>query len=449
MKEKGMIKDKKFAVSAFLIAGLLLFGVTGASAQEFGFGEGATDLGLPAAEVAPASAGATLGGEVSFSILAFPGELVDGDFTNSTALPAAKLDVEASGSKSDAFIGVNLDKKLLAASPSDILDEAWLRIFAGQTTIQGGIMRAAWGRADSLSVLDVLNPRNLSDLTLRDEKDRKIAVPMLRLTRSLGEKFSADLVYLPWFEGDRIAMTGLWTPSQVITLQQLPGVSFAALPDTKSLDYGQAGLRFTAVLKGMDLGAQYFYGYLPTPYFDLSGYLGSLSPITIGYNRYHHMGVDLATVMAGFNVRLEAGANLTEDWLGDDPLTYNQAIVWSAGFDRDLFAAINLNVQAMGKVRLNHDKITTALDIESGTKITTTQVAALLSRSFMRDTVKLELLGILGAEKMDYMVEPGIVLTIGEAELALRGRYFGGDAEGDFGQFNDRSYVSISSKYAF
>jgi len=67
----------------------------------------------------------------------------------------------------------------------------------------------------------------------------------------------------------------------------------------------------------------------------------------------------------------------------------------------------------------------------------------------MRDTVKLELLGILGAEKLDYMVEPGIVLTIGEAELALRGRYFGGNAEGDFGQFNDRSYVNLSSKYIF
>ncbi|HCO48052.1 MAG TPA: hypothetical protein DIT55_00845, partial [Spirochaetaceae bacterium] len=196
-----MIKNKKFTFSAILIAGLLIFGGAEAGAQDFGFGEDATGSGLPTTVVAPAAAGATLGGEVSFSLLAFPGELIDGDFANSTALPAAKISVEASGSKSDAFIGLKLDKTLLTDSPADILDEAWLRVFAGQVTIQGGIMRAAWGRADSLSVLDVLNPRNLSDLTLRDEKDRKIAVPMLRLTRSLGKRFTADLVYLPWFEG--------------------------------------------------------------------------------------------------------------------------------------------------------------------------------------------------------------------------------------------------------
>jgi len=447
-----MIKNKKFTFSAILIAGLLIFGGAEVGAQDFGFGEDATGSGLPTTVIAPTAAGATLGGEVSFSLLAFPGELIDGDFANSTALPAAKISVEASGSKSDAFIGLKLDKTLLTDSPADILDEAWLRVFAGQVTIQGGIMRAAWGRADSLSVLDVLNPRNLSDLTLRDEKDRKIAVPMLRLTRSLGKRFTADLVYLPWFEGDRIARTGLWVPTQL--------KPFAAAtintPSTTGLDYGQAGLRITGGLQGIDLGAQYFYGRLTTPFMDtmdafifLSTPTAPFPPIDIGYNPYHQVGADLAFAAAGFNVRLEAGINLTEDAAGTDTLIYNQHAVWSAGFDRDLFEGINLNLQAMGKVRLNHDKITSALDIESGTNITSTQVAALLSRSFMRDTVKLELLGILGAEKLDYMVEPGIVLTIGEAELALRGRYFGGNAEGDFGQFNDRSYVNLSSKYIF
>ncbi|PKL06628.1 MAG: hypothetical protein CVV53_03300 [Spirochaetae bacterium HGW-Spirochaetae-9] len=439
-----MIKNRKSIISAILLAVLLIFSGAQAGAQEFGFGDGAAAAGQPAAT------GATLGGEVSFSLLAFPGELIDGDFSNSTVLPATKISVEASGAKADAFIGMKLDKDILATSPADILDEAWLRVFAGQATIQGGILRATWGRADSLSVLDVLNPRNLSDLTLRDESDRKLAVPMLRLTQSLGERLSADFVYLPWFEGDRIARTGLWVPAQL--------KPFAAatinMPATTGLDYGQAGLRITGSLKGIDLGAQYFYGRLTTPFMDTTDaatflYFNPAQVIDIGWNPYHQVGADAAFVAAGFNVRLEAGVNLTEDAAGTDTLVYNQHAVWSAGFDRDLFASINLNLQAMGKVRLNHDKIANPLDIESGTTITSTQVAALLSRSFMQEKLKIELLGLLGVEKLDYMVEPGLVLAIGDAEIALRGRYFGGDAEGDFGQFNDRSYVSLSSKYAF
>jgi hypothetical protein len=63
--------------------------------------------------------------------------------------------------------------------------------------------------------------------------------------------------------------------------------------------------------------------------------------------------------------------------------------------------------------------------------------------------VKLELLGMIGVEQADYMVEPGVVFAFGDAEVALRGRYFGGDAAGDLGQFRDKSYVNFSLKYQF
>jgi len=508
-----MIANKKLAVSAFLVAGLLLFAGAGAGAQEFGFGGGA-------AEAAPAPVSAKLGGSLSFSMLAFPFELVDGDFTNSTALPESRIQIEASGAKSDAFLGIRLDRTILTENPAAILDEAWLRIYAGKTTIQGGLLRVFWGRMDSLSVLDILNPHDLSDLTIRAEKDRKIAVPMLRITQPLGERASAELVYLPWFEGDRIATSGPWVPAALATgtttlkaamagqlynaykasawaaayaaaysgalaapggtpeaantyaigianaaaasvdaslRAQAAGEADTALanpfasPDTKKLDYGQAGLRLSAGLGGVDLGLQYFYGYLTTPAFDMNpaSIAAAGGKIPVSWNRYHQLGADMATVLAGFNLRLEAGANLTEDLSGDDPLVYNPAIVWAAGFDRELFAGVNLNLQATGKVRLFHDKIASPLDVEYGSDITTTRIAALVSRSFAQERVKLELLGMLRLEQADYLVEPGIVFVFGDAEVALRGRYFGGDAAGDLGQFHEKSYVSLSSTYRF
>lgn len=70
-----------------------------------------------------------------------------------------------------------------------------------------------------------------------------------------------------------------------------------------------------------------------------------------------------------------------------------------------------------------------------------------------QDRVKLELLGMPGVEKQDYMVEPGLTFVAGDAEIAPRGRYFGGDASGDasgtLGQFNDKSYLRLSAKYQF
>ena len=37
----------------------------------------------------------------------------------------------------------------------------------------------AWGKADSQGPLDVLNPVDLTNLTVAETLDRKIAVPML------------------------------------------------------------------------------------------------------------------------------------------------------------------------------------------------------------------------------------------------------------------------------
>jgi len=502
MKERTMRANMKFAFAAFLAAGLLLFGGAEAGAQEFGFG-------AEASEAATAAIGAKIGGSLSFSMLALPLELADGDFSDSAALPEARIRIEASGAKSDAFLGVLLDETTLTENPADILDEAWLRIYAGRTTIQGGLMRVFWGRMDGLSVLDVLNPRDLSDLTVRSENDRKIAVPMLKITQPLGERASAELVYLPWFEGDRIAASGSWVPAALASgqaalkaamagqlynaykasawaaayaaayAQTLAAMGFGAdastasaaaalqaqaaseadaalanpfaSPDTKRLDYGQAGLRLSASLGGVDLGLQYFYGYLTTPAFDMNpaSIAAAGGKIPVSWNRYHQVGADMATVLAGFNLRLEAGADLTEDMSGDDPLVYNPAIIWAAGFDRDLFAGINLNMQASGKIRLSYDKITSPLDVEYGSGLTSTRIAALLSRSFAQDRVKLELLGMIGVEDADYMVEPGVVIAFGDAEVALRGRCFGGDAAGDLGQFRDKSYMSLSLKYQF
>ena len=445
-----MKKHLKVFVSFALLSLLSFFGAPALGAQAFGFGDGKGETEGAAAGPGPASIGPVVGGELSFSFLGFPGELFDGDFTNSTVLPAAALSLNAPGSKVEAHLALKLDEDLLVNRPGDILDEAWLQIFSGQTIIQGGLMRLAWGRADSLSVLDILNPKDLSDLSLRDEQERRIPVPMLRVNQGLGGGFTAELAYIPWFEGNRIAMSGPWVASQ---MKPFVNATFNT-PATKSFDYGQAGLRLNASLSGFDLGTQYFYGRLATPYIDTTDaamYLLGVPGTTIdlGYNSYHQIGADAAFVLGGFNLRLEAGINLTEDSAGTDPLVYNQHIVWSAGFDRDLFAGINLNFQSSGKVRLRHDKITSPLDIESGTDITSTQLAALLSRAFLRDTLKIELLGILGAEKLDYMIEPGLVLNIGDAEIALRGRYFGGDAAGELGQFNDKSYISLSSKYKF
>jgi len=203
----------------------------------------------------------------------------------------------------------------------------------------------------------------------------------------------------------------------------------------------------------VDLGFQYFWGFLPSPVIDVASALSSGTyPVEVTYNRYHQVGADLAAVILGLNARFEAGANLTDDFAGDDPLTYNPALVWAAGFDRDLFSGINLNAQAKGSWVLGYDGIdrgASSGDMEADANRTDTMVALRLGQSLNRDKVKWELAGVWSPENADFAVAPSVTFAVGEAELKVAGRWFGGDADGNLGQYADQSYAQVSLKYVF
>jgi hypothetical protein len=526
------------------------------SAQE-GFGFGA----VPADAAAPSGA-VKAGGSIEFvgsapiDALDDIGTVVPGDMAR------AAVSLDATGSGAEATLRLELSRALLAESPARIIDEAAVRIFSGPLALEGGLLKASWGKADSQGPLDVLNPRDNTDLAVTDEMERKMAVPMLKASLALGERSRLEAVVLPGFEPDRIAFDGPWMPkaigkiktaaysriyrganptanngagdglyyyyyasagssayavaysaaysatyapaydaayaqayaaalgagapadqaavsamtaaasaagaaaaaqassaastasaqaatAQAAVIEAQAGAatdarlaSLMAYPDTDSLEHFQGGLRFTTTIAGADLGLQYFYGFLPTPAMDYSTY-------AVSFNRYHQAGADFATVLAGFNVRAEIAANLTRDLEGDDPAVYNPALAFSVGFDRGLFAGLNLNLQYAGTYRLLDEGITSSLDIEADADILSTQVTAVLSQSLFKDTLEWRATLLWGVEEGDYLVVPSLAIKVGDAAIELSAGIFGGESDGDLGQFEGSSYLKVGMKYRF
>lgn len=239
------------------------------------------------------------------------------------------------------------------------------------------------------------------------------------------------------------------------------------LPDTDSLKYAQYGLRLTTTLGSQDLGFQYFSGNLREPSVSVDSanlFAINLQPtalatstmtfnpeaVTVSYDRYHQLGADWAAVLAGFNARAEAAVNLTSDLSGDDGSVANPSFLWSVGFDRDLFARINLNAQGSGSVRLMHDKLgASPEDCEGGSEISSTRLITRLSRTFLRDEIEASFTGILGVEDADWLLMPELVWTRGDAAVSARAGFFGGDEEGNLGQYRDNGYATVSMRYNF
>jgi hypothetical protein len=219
-------------------------------------------------------------------------------------------------------------------------------------------------------------------------------------------------------------------------------------PDTATLDYAQAWLRFTATIGGAaDIGAQYYYGRLTSPVVTMT--TASPPVVTFAYNPYHQIGIDYAQVVAGFNLRAELAANITEDISGDDTAARNPSLAWSLGFDRDLFWSINLNFQCNETIRLLDDKISDPQDIEADSDVTSTLITTALSKKFLRDELELKATSLWEVENGACFIVPSLIWTKNDVAVELSAGIFAGSDEGLFGQFHDNSFVRVVITYTF
>jgi hypothetical protein len=252
----------------------------------------------------------------------------------------------------------------------------------------------------------------------------------------------------------------------------MPGISKIPVnitqnkPNTATLNYAQGGLRFTTTIGSADIGAQYYYGRLTRPAVSFKKYVDMtvplLGPISIPtaidfvYNPYHQIGIDWAQVLFGLNMRAEFAANITEDLEGDDGAIYNPHLAWAFGFDRDLVWGINLNIQCNETIRLLNDKISNEtlfgmmlLDIEADTDMTSTQIIAVLTKSFFRDKLEARIAVFWEIEAKDSMLIPSLIWTNNAVSVELSGGFFVGDTDGQFGQYWKNSFVKTVLTYSF
>ncbi|MEL3909127.1 MAG: hypothetical protein P1P64_09020 [Treponemataceae bacterium] len=356
--------------------------------------------------------------------------------TRASSLFWGNLHIEAVAPVTKAYFGLKLNDqtlpfnfknkpKLYPVKPQipRFIDEAYMQATIDSVTFGGGLKKITWGKADAFSVLDVINTKDLSDPTISEMKDLKLARPMLYLSAYLPKEMKLEAVYLPIFEGANFALSGRWKPKKldavktmsqanigmnpdeilntvisklpnpynnpmIISLikKQLTEVDTTAIPtpipeiDTAKLKYSQAGLRYTATIDGYhDLGIQYYYGFLPMPAFSINPEaiktvkteLGQTTPnmevildnakkaITLDYNPYHQIGIDYALAMGPINFRTEFAGNITYDIKGTKPDVHNPSLAWNVGIDYTTPIGLSLNLCASENIKLMHKKIGT------------------------------------------------------------------------------------------
>lgn len=210
------------------------------------------------------------------------------------------LHIEAKAPLTEAYFGIVVsdktipqialvEKTVMSAEPiiPSWIGEAYMQVIAGQAVFGGGVKKMTWGKADAMSVLDVLNPHDYTDFSELDNEKTKIPQPMFYLSAYLPLEMKLDFVYLPIFEPHRAALSGRWQsmdiasnlkdiPQEIMQILQTDGFTAAKISEnaitklknvkTNTLNYSQGGARYTVTIDGAhDLGMQYFCGFFPIP----------------------------------------------------------------------------------------------------------------------------------------------------------------------------------------
>jgi len=478
---------------ALIIVGLLITGHFWAQDFGFGFGFGEDEEsgGGSFTQSAGKAPSVSISGEVTAAVIGYLDEIAEGpEYINTRDMFqfSGKLNFFAQSSYAQGVINLKLIPALVPVS----IDEAYIRAFFGSLDLTAGLRKLTWGKADQFGPLDIINLPDSSKIftEMADNSNLmgvKIANPIIHASYRFGMFSKIEGVFLPSFEINSIAISsavnppdplmtaiigpaspGRWMPAQMEALSAIiQNGGVLIMPKTSGLDYAQAGLRFTTTAGSADIGMQYFYGRMFQPaaktiinFADPSAPdFNPAAPYTIDvefmFNKYHQIGFDYAQVLAGFNIRAEVAANITEDTKGDDGYIYNPSIGWSLGFDRDIIAGLNVNLQANGTVRLFNDKIGSDnpfapnFDIEAGTSMTSTRLTAMLSKKFLRDELELRAAVVWGLEDGDFAVIPALIWTKDDLRTALSGGFFLGNKEGQLGQYKDNNFLKISVTYTF
>ncbi len=379
--------------------------------------------------------------------------------------------------------------------------------------LTAGLVKVVWGKGDSVRVLDVVNPQDFSDFINADLEDRKIPQGLVKLDWRTSQSGKLEALYVPFFQGHTLPLQGTWAPraftdlrTQVragfydgayqaaygvtlggllasaaasgnITVAAIAGSAamptlqanaaaiasaqagaqadalvddLLLLPDTHALAWGQGGVRFTDSFAGVDFGLQYYTGFLRDPVYDADpARLAATRHLAVDYNRYHQAGLDAAFVLADFNLRLEAAWHQSVDVPGTDPLVRNPFASAVAGLDRT-FGELSVNLQAQGTWIQGLSGATGAYDAQKDADELTGLVAAQAAYGFANDRAELSLAGSVNAPDGDWVLIPRLALyPVDDVTLTVGGKWFGGDPEGQLGQYAANSFAEVKASYSF
>lgn len=361
-----------------------------------------------------------------------------------------RMEMDAENDDTNIFASFNAIKNYVVPSQSGIeLHEAYIQYAADSWDLRAGRQLIIWGKADGISITDVISPMDYTEFLAQDYDDIRMPVDAAKF-RYLRDQMNVELIWIPIFQpailppADSPWAFGAELPEGIEILHE------PSMVPEKKLKNSEFGGKISFYFPWGDLALSSFYTWNKVPvmnqtliqFEDVDGARLTIKP---EHYRLTFAGFEFSIPYNAFVFRSESAffkGQYFEPQELSDGLFEKNSINWLLGVDWYPGSEWTLSAQFADFFVLDYDQ--KIADDEHEMLITLN-----ISKNLFRNTLTLSTSGYIGLNEseifnrssVDYELSDGLHL---EAGLDI----FAGDG-GSFGQYKDNSEVWIKAKYSF
>lgn len=380
------------------------------------------------------------------------------------------------------------NKKLKYPEKLQWLRECYLDILTDRLDLRLGKQQVVWGTADGVRILDLINPLDYREWTLKDYIDTRIPLWMLNAEGNILMNGQLQLLLIPDWQANYYPPSGAPFTLRTVRL----GAEAAEKVTTMTIDQkpehtfenSKIGLRWRNIIEGHAF--EYTLNYLHTYDFASSAYVARAGGTTFVTRRAEKISVfggtfsktitegilvpgfakgwtlrgEFAYITGGAMNYGQAGA--TVPGLGIDASISGTVDVdqynYVLGFDKNFWTNWQFSFQfiqmwaklAEKSTAFNKDRFTLLNGATRGPlDEVETILTLMLATDFMHERLKPQVL-ILYGDDNDWRISPKVSYEISDQWLATAGlHFFEGKEQHLSGQFDKNDQIFLELKYTF
>ncbi len=388
-----------------------------------------------------------------------------GDFTFGRVYFDGKLDAwyNESSALVDASVGYDNTTRNLFFS----LNEAWADYSSSNWGIRVGRQKTSWGKADGITVTNIICPEDMSSLFA---DDTTMGIDSVRLSVT-GSAFTVDAWWIPFFRGSKLPLEEnnplrkLIVPQSVDLSAMMPGlvvpVSIGTIASPElNIQNGEYALKASGYFPLCDVSAYFFYGWenIPLLKYTLTYASGTTPPpngvlISGEYKRVLMFGLDAAVPINSIVLRAEGAF-----FLNREMQTSAKEILSGGDINEkhnNLSGLLGIDWMPSGwtiTAQYHADFVFGDMDKLEREDAFSHGATVSVSKTLLDETLELSFAGLVGFNAFDSALTFTAEYSVSDQISVRAGAYVflaGPKKDGTYGQYKDLSSFFLNAKFSF